>query len=660
MDFMKGIGLKISIFTLCLILGIGFAKIYQPQSKTFRIYKQALKDYENKNYSNAYFLFSRVGYASNLKPYALYRQAMCAKSLGDKQSELSSYQKLITYFPKNELISEAKYQAGQLLVEDNPGLAMRYFNSVKKSKLGEDYQVAADYYKARITTNQVRYLHKKINPTQYKETENAFRTYLKDVPDGRLAASVAETWHKFNPKTPSKDTVLMARAYYKSGMYERAAETLNLADEKDRWAVEASNAYMLHDYKRTKALVEDGIEKYSEDVTPEDYDNAINDYLKLYDPKDKLLYTTKLLSSAKGDKKAYIWYLKCENAPTKDKFACHKDLYLNFPESKYAEKSLMQVFQYGIKNKNYQTCRALAKDFLNSYPNSEYAPYFLFWAGKIEQSYGNVQYTEYFQKLINKYPDSYQAYRAFWILRGITSATINADIYYRPVEYPYQYPARGETLYNLLQVQDYTLVSKVVKDEFIDSWIEYQKGNYTESINIARKAMSKLTEKPVKSDLRWRLLYPLNYYKQVKNYSDQYANNDALMMGIIRTESTFNPEAQSPVGAIGLMQLMPSTAHDIGAKHGITEFNTSYLFNPELNIKLGNIYYSTIRNMLDKKDVSAVAAYNGGIGAVTKWKSNLKYNDTDEFVEQIPYEETKNYVERVFQSYWNYSRIYQR
>ena len=62
----------------------------------------------------------------------------------------------------------------------------------------------------------------------------------------------------------------------------------------------------------------------------------------------------------------------------------------------------------------------------------------------------------------------------------------------------------------------------------------------------------------------------------------------------------------------------------------------------------------------DKKDVSAVAAYNGGIGAVTKWKSNLKYNDTDEFVEQIPYEETKNYVERVFQSYWNYSRIYQR
>jgi soluble lytic murein transglycosylase len=131
------------------------------------------------------------------------------------------------------------------------------------------------------------------------------------------------------------------------------------------------------------------------------------------------------------------------------------------------------------------------------------------------------------------------------------------------------------------------------------------------------------------------------------------------MMAIIREESSFNSEAQSEVGAIGLMQLMPSTAHDIGDKHGIS-FNTSYLFNPELNIRLGNLYYSTIKEMLEGKDVSAIAAYNGGVGSVTRWKSALKYNDTDEFVEQIPYDETKNYVIKVFRSYWNYIRIYQK
>ena len=58
-------------------------------------------------------------------------------------------------------------------------------------------------------------------------------------------------------------------------------------------------------------------------------------------------------------------------------------------------------------------------------------------------------------------------------------------------------------------------------------------------------------------------------------------------------------------------------------------------------------------------DLSAVAGYNGGIGSVQRWKNTLSYSDTDEFVEQIPYDETRNYVKKVFRSYWNYVRIYQ-
>lgn len=659
MNFLKGNGLKITIFTLCLVLGVGFAKIYQPQGKTYRIYKQALKDFENKNYSNSYFLFSKVGYSSDLKPYAIYRQAMCAKALGDKQSELESYQHLFKYYPKNRLSAEAKYQAGQLLLDDDPALALKYFNSVEKSDLDEDYQIAAKYYKARILSNQMRYLHKNFSDKKKQEIEQSFRTYLIKVPDGRLAAGVADSWQKFDPKLKSKDLVLVARAYYKAGMYEQSSKILEKAEPADRWAIEASNAFALHDYPKTKNLIEQGVEKYSDSVESDDYNNAVDDYIKLYDVKDTLRSVTQLFTNAKGAKKAYIWYLKCENVATQDKFACHKDLYLNFPNSSYAEKSLMQVFQYGIKNKNYAKCRELAKEFLNKYPNSQYTPYFLFWAGKIEQEYGSSKYAEFYQKLIDTYPDSYYAYRAFWITRGLRNATISAKINYKPVVYPYRYPKKGEELYDLLAVQDYTIVSKVMRDDFIDSWIEYERGNYLNSITIAQKAMDKLRTKPVKSDLRWRLVYPQNYYKQVKNYADEYKNNDALMMGIIRTESTFNPEAQSSVGAIGLMQLMPATAHEIGSKHGIT-FNTSYLFNPELNIKLGNLYYSIIRGMLDNMDVSAVAAYNGGIGAVSKWKTNFKYNDTDEFVEQIPYDETKYYVEKVFKSYWNYTRIYQQ
>ncbi|MBQ2611493.1 hypothetical protein IJF81_03785, partial [bacterium] len=71
-----------------------------------------------------------------------------------------------------------------------------------------------------------------------------------------------------------------------------------------------------------------------------------------------------------------------------------------------------------------------------------------------------------------------------------------------------------------------------------------------------------------------------------------------------------------------------------------------------------NYYYSELRSLLSGFDVSAIAAYNGGIGNVQQWKTSLYYNDTDEFIEQIPYPETQDYVKKVFRSYWNYIRIY--
>ena len=381
MDLLKGNGFKAAVLALCLVLGFGFAKIYQPQSKSIRIYKQALKDYQNQNYSNAYFLFSKISYLSDLKPYAIYRQAICAKSLGDKTSELSSYQKLFKFYPKNKLSDEAKYQAGQLIVEDNPDLAMSYFKAIEKSNLDNDYKVAAEYYIARIKSTKIRYSKQKVSDKKRQEIEEAFRKYLKNYPDGRLIASVASSWEKFNPNTNSSDTVLIAKAYNNAGMKKEAQEVLKKAKPEDKWAVEAVNLYLLNDYEGTKKLVEEGVVKYPDKVLAQDYNDAVDYYLKLYDPKDTLKYTTKLFSLAKGDKKDYIWNLKCENiVSNQNKYNCYKDLYLNYPKSKYAENAIVEVFKYGIQNRNYEKCRELAQDFLKKYPKSKHVPMIMFWA----------------------------------------------------------------------------------------------------------------------------------------------------------------------------------------------------------------------------------------------------------------------------------------
>ena len=82
------------------------------------------------------------------------------------------------------------------------------------------------------------------------------------------------------------------------------------------------------------------------------------------------------------------------------------------------------------------------------------------------------------------------------------------------------------------------------------------------------------------------------------------------------------------------------------------------LKNQDINLRLGNHYYKFILNGLNNNNILAIGAYNGGIGSISRWKKGLEYRDIDEFVEKIPYTETRVYVKKVFRTYWNYARLY--
>ncbi len=642
--------IKFVIIILCLLAGIVFVKVFQTSAKTERIYKQALKDYQNQNYQNAYYLFSRISPIAKLKPAAMYRQALCAKALGDKHSELKIYRMFLQKYPMSKLTPEIKYEAGQLMAETSGKSASRYFKDVvHSSNISEDYKVASKYYLAKISAANIKYSSNKIYYEKKEKIEDAFREYLEKYPDGRLAPKVASDWIKFNPELNSGDRILTAMAYSIAGHSDKSKELLQDTDDKNSWAVKALNAYAFKDYANGNSLVEMGVANPSVNIA--DYKRAVDEYVKVDGNS-----ANKLLSFASGSGKDYIWDLACEEAVQKGK--CYSDLYANFPDGEYAQNALLNVFADLVIKKQYASAKKVGQDYLLKYPEeSKNAPYVLFWLGKISQKYDTSEFVKYYQDVINNYPDTYYAYRAFWILKGISSPLIKANLNIKPVIYPYKFPMKGSILYSLIKVNDYDLLTKFVNDEFIKSWAEYQKGNYSVSSHIAQQAMEKIKEKPLKSDIRWRLVYPLNYYKQIlANSQDEVTQ--ALIMAIIREESYFNMNAQSDAGAIGLMQLMPSTAHEIGEKYGIS-FSNMGLFNPELNIKLGSMYYSSLRNMFNNNDIYSVASYNGGSGAVNNWETQLKYSDIDEFVEQIPYEETKNYIKKVFKSYWNYIRIYQ-
>lgn len=124
----------------------------------------------------------------------------------------------------------------------------------------------------------------------------------------------------------------------------------------------------------------------------------------------------------------------------------------------------------------------------------------------------------------------------------------------------------------------------------------------------------------------------------------------------MRQESRFEPEIRSSAGAVGLMQVMPDTGTWVAEQAGYdSEFQ---LIDPADNIQLGTWFLAYTHREYEGNSMLAIASYNAGPGNVNDWVQRFGYNDPDVFVEQIPFPETKGYVESVFSNYWNYLRLY--
>ena len=638
-----------------LVVGLSFGIFYQPQAKTDKIFSSALEEFSNGDYQNAYYLFSKVTVFSKLKPIAIYHRAECAKMLGDNKSELKQYQILFNNYPKHKLSIRSRYLAGQKLVDEHPQLAKKYFENVIHTAPNSDYAIASEYYLGVILQN--KYKNEKIIPTSVKDdVQNHFRHYLTKAPSGRLALNAVNHWLEFADNISKDDYLLMANSCYLFEDYAKTQELLQKADMNENWTLDVKNSYAMKNYPRAKFLTENGLQKHSQYVQESGVYDAIDIYLKLANSKTEAVNRLLGLSSGKG--RDYLLSLKCQNSPQNEKAGCYSNLYLKYPNGQYSADALSNIFFAKIKSGDLQNARKVGMDHLKKFPNSNSAPMVMFWLGKIAERTNNYnEYTSYYKSVINKYPDSYYAYRAYLKLSRMQGPLITGYISPKPVVYPYKY-TRSNIIVKLVDLKDYDVVNELTDDDFVRSWVLYKKGDYSHSMLVARDAMEKIEQKPDKFDLRWRLIYPVIYYDEVLKYAKPLGNNAPLILSLIREESYFDPLAQSPVGASGLMQIMPATASEINSKMGLGLNISEALFNPYKNIELGNYYYLFLKRNLEGYDISSIAAYNGGIGSTQRWKNSLHYNDTDEFVEQIPYPETKTYVKKVFRTYWNYVRIY--
>jgi soluble lytic murein transglycosylase len=156
----------------------------------------------------------------------------------------------------------------------------------------------------------------------------------------------------------------------------------------------------------------------------------------------------------------------------------------------------------------------------------------------------------------------------------------------------------------------------------------------------------------------WEILFPRPYWSDIRRQAQANGLDPYLVASLIRQESEFNPGALSHANAYGLMQLLPKVGKDEAHALHIKHFSTAQLLTPSVNIQLGTHYFKAMIATYNGGVEYALAAYNAGSNRVDDWRANGNFRDLPEFVESIPFTETREYVQAILRNARVYEKLY--
>ena len=692
---------------LIIIVLVNVFKMTRVSEKDFKTYKQGLAYVEKKDFENAYYNFSGVSKNSALYEIALLRQGLCADELNDTETAMKKYKMFIEKYPDSIFVQKAYYALAQNYFRAKDySRAEKTFHTIRKFFKDSEYKSASSYYLGIIykekafakikeeqekqktinlqnndisknTTQPVTSVQLKDNKeiSQLKQKSKIyFAEYLQEAPTGRLALNAADEMNKLQILLTQKDYYLLGRTYFKNGLYKKAYDCLNKSYMSSSWGYLSEIYRMRGDYKKYLQIFEHNYKLYSKNIEEEDLQTILQNYAVSYQGGEKEGWYSLLLLSHNNNAAGqdYIMYrlLRFEKADVQNDL--YYKIYKMFPKGKYASDALANLFWSAYKNKNYKEAYNLGTEHIKNYPNTIASPGVIFWMGKLAERQGNQSEAKgFYQKVLDNYPDDYYAYRASRHINSPHNPNWKVKTSHRlpekspVIKFPLKLSGISEDNANLintiLKLNDYKLIGEIDKEnKAIQSWINYKEGNFAIAAVLARDAIAEAEVKPDFSDGIYKLAYQLHYQEYINNSAKDFRLDPFLVTALIREESYFNPKAGSNVGARGLMQLMPSTASYIAQKNGIKYSGASSLYNPQKNIELGCAYLDYAKERLYENNLLAIASYNGGPNVVRKWKDTLEYKNFDEFIEHIPYPETREYVKKVYRSYWVYLNIYNK
>lgn len=281
-----------------------------------------------------------------------------------------------------------------------------------------------------------------------------------------------------------------------------------------------------------------------------------------------------------------------------------------------------------------------------------------YWAGKASDALGYKDIAREWYRTAARHQTTFYGQMAVGAL---------AEDQKPPQQVPPERTVRGEA--NFLS-NDLTQVAKLMNEAgqyedtttFLDALAS--KSQTPETVMLAAELAQKLNHyhnavRIAKKAFQQNIMITDYAYPTMLNYMRHADAEWALVHGLIRQESAFDTQAQSPVGARGLMQLMPATAAEVAKKAGLSHQTSWLTSKPEHNVTLGSLYISQMIRRYDGNYALALAAYNGGPGRVDRWLKEYgdpRKGEIDlvDWIEMIPISETRNYVQRVLESVYIY------
>jgi soluble lytic murein transglycosylase len=352
-----------------------------------------------------------------------------------------------------------------------------------------------------------------------------------------------------------------------------------------------------------------------------------------------------------------------------------RELYEKFPSGTRAERAAWKYGWYQYKTGDYPETIRVFESAATAFNRSDYRPSFLYWAARAHGKVGNGPQADERLRLVqtdygNSYygrlarvqltprsearADAVPVNRQAAAIAAATSSALPTDRLIRLLLAAGLY----DDALSELRFAQRAWGPSIPVDATI-AWVYYRKGDLRRAITLMRRAypqhLTSLGQELPTEILQ--VIFPLTYWDWIRKYSTARDLDPYMIAALIAQESTFDPRIRSSANAWGLMQLVPATGRQLARSQGISRFNTSMLTNPEINIRLGTLYFSRLVEQFGGT-YYALASYNAGENRVVRWRAERPGLDQDEFIDDIPFPETQNYVKRILGTAEDYRTLY--